>query len=100
MPGAAVRGTIERMSRGTPAFCAMTDTPSAVALCSMLGNGAIDPGGVDPPGGGVGDVSDAHAAANSSDENASLRDQTIRGTPSTRTAAIASESPARTPGPL
>jgi hypothetical protein len=56
----------------------MIDMPSAVAFCSMVGTGALDPGAASPPGGEVGDESEVQAAANSSDDNANLRAQTMR----------------------
>jgi hypothetical protein len=56
----------------------MIDMPSAVAFCSMVGTGAVGPGASLPPGGEVGDDSEAQAAANSSDDNANLRAQTMR----------------------
>jgi hypothetical protein len=55
----------------------MIDMPSAVAFWSSAETGALGPDGVSSSGGVVGDDSDAHAAANSSDDHANLRDQTI-----------------------
>src|SRR5678815_454279 len=77
MPAPPGRGAIARIRRGAPdASADMIDTPSPVAVCSLVvtGRPGPSPGGFPgSPGSVVGDESPVHAAANNKDGTASVR---------------------------
>src|SRR6185436_5520580 len=97
MPAPAGRGTIERIRRGAPDTSAdMIDTPSPVAVCSLvvIGRPGPSPGGFPgSPGSVVGDESPVHAAANNKDGTASVRKRkNMRVTSQSATAQVTTVS--------